>query len=98
MLKGLTNKAALIVTPVHLFINLLYSPRGCRVTTIWNHLELHVHLKSNTLLISGFVAIRGARHISIACDPIHLYTGLPYALLGCPAATIWNHLELDVHM
>ena len=97
MLKGLPNKAALIVTPVRLFINLLYSPLGCRATTIWNHLELHVHLRSNRLLISESFALCGARHI-IACDTIHLYIGLPYALLGCPVATIWNHLELDERM
>ena len=68
------------------------------MATIWNHLELDVHMQCSWFFANGSGVLWAARHSGTACDLTRLDISVLCALRGCPAVTIWNHLELDVRM
>ena len=68
------------------------------VARIWNHLGLDVHMQCSSFFSNGSGVLWDARRSGTACDLMRLDISVLYALRGCPAVTIWNHLELDVRM
>ena len=81
-----------------LYVDLKSALQGCPAATIWNHSELDVHSQNNWLFGNGLRVLWVARHLGTAFDTIGLDTSLLNAPRDCPAATVWNHLELDVRV
>ena len=79
-------------------IGLLYSHLCCPAATVWNHLELESCNRSKVFFAYGSRVLGVAHYIGSVCDTVRRIIRLLHAPRRCSAATVWNHLELDVPM
>jgi hypothetical protein len=70
----------------------------CPVGKIWNDWELDERFHNNSITYNSLCALDVVWPNCSTGHSVFLLCFMLSTRLGCPAATIWNHWELDVHL